>query len=286
MLRNRRSRRRGLLLESKARPSGNARRWRTRLWRWGGNIFVLRSIAKLFRVSLVLNLVFAAMALFVGFALFSPYFHVKHIRVLRDDPNIDTEKIEQTLKDFYDKNLLFFPNTRAERILQETFPEFRTIDFSPDFPDTLVLSIELSPPKAILLNVTTANFVVVSEDGVTLEHNSQAELPIIKVYQYEKSLPLQTRFFAPTELQHIFTARDFLEQSVGIPVQEMHYYWAAQELHLVTERGVIWVDLMAEDTENQLQKLLYAQDKMGLFIHQFDHIDVRIPKRIFWEVLP
>jgi hypothetical protein len=143
------------------------------------------------------------MALFIIFALGSPYFDLKRITVTRDSANLDVSKIELALKDFYGRNLLFFPEEELQEILKQNFPEFQAVALREKWPDTLELKIKISPPIYNLLNTETANFSLISREGIILSLQSEEFLPVIKVYQHEAPIILRESFTTLENLEKI-----------------------------------------------------------------------------------
>jgi len=225
------------------------------------------------------------MAAFVAFALFSPYFTLKKITVVRDNPNLDASQIEKSLEDFYDKNLFFLPRDQILKKLRSDFAEFREIEISEKWPDGIELKISVSPPFANLLNTETANFSVISEDGVILAESSRKNLPTIKIFQRKKPISPREKFLKKTTLLRIEKSQNFIKNQLKLRLAETRYLTAAREIHLVTEDGaVIWIDAQIE-VDPQLRKLELAADEIGLYSKKFEHIDLRIPEQIFWKEL-
>lgn len=69
------------------------------------------------------------------------YLAVRGIQVARQDFNVDSASIENELNIYKGKNILFLPKYRVEQTIRERFPEFRSIDISKEFPDTLKITL-------------------------------------------------------------------------------------------------------------------------------------------------
>jgi uncharacterized protein YneF (UPF0154 family) len=246
-------------------------------------LFFLPTLAKFFRSSFLITTAFICVGIFIIFSFFSPYFHLKKISVIRDNPNINAKQIEMSLKDFYGKNLLFLSHQDITITLQESFPEFREIDIIENWPSEIELHIKISPPLLNLLNNHDANFSVISQDGIILQEEPSAGLPTIQIFQYEKPILIRQKLFDKEELQKILLAEKILQEELDLPLSASHLYWAAKELHLISQNDMaLWIDL-TQPIEPQLQKLTFSSAKIGLYSRQFEHIDLRIPKQIFWK---
>jgi len=275
--------RREFLLDQNSDSRKKTKRFRNRILNFFERFLFLRQMGKLFHASAVFSVIFVTMGIFVLFAVLSPYFHLKKISVVRDSPSLDVEQIEKSLSSFYGKNLLFLSDSAIRDKLLSAFPEFRSVDVGENWPSEIELKIVVSPPRFNLLNTETANFSVVSEDGVILYEEADESLPTIKVFQYPKAIKKRQEFLTKEDVKNIAKAEKFLQEDVHLPLRATHLLWTARELHLVSQQEMeIWIDLTTS-VEPQLQKLLFSKDQIGLFSKNFYHIDLRIPKQIFWK---
>jgi len=276
--------RREFLLDSNQTQTRRPKKLRNRFLNILERILLIRQIKKLFKASVMVGILLSVMAIFIIFAVFSPYFNLKKITVVRDNPNLDVEQIDKILEDFYGQNLLFLSQPELIKNLQETFPEFREIKIKENWPSEINLEITVSPPLFNLLNTETANFSVISEDGVVLKEEPAEDLPVIKVFQHENIIQLREKIMTKEDLQKIIKAENFLQQITKLPLHATHLHWTARELHLIsTGEMQIWIDLQ-QPIEAQLQKLEEAANEIGLYTNRFEHIDLRIPKQIFWKL--
>ncbi len=279
---NSHNRRRHFLLESNQKKQVKSKKTRNRLLNFLARILGFKRILKLFKTSFMLGILLFSMTGFTLFALFSPYFNLKKISVIRDSPNLEVEKIEENLTDFYNKNLFFLPHDEIQAKLFSVFPEFREIEIFEKWPDAIELKIKISPPKFTILNVETANFSVVSEDGVILTQQPDELLPVLKFSQHENPILPREKIFEKTTIEKIDLAQKlFLE--LKMPIEEVWYLFDAREIHLITKNDTeIWIDAQLPVAE-QIKKLAVAADKIGFYTKLLHHVDLRIPERIFWE---
>jgi len=280
-----RQRRKAFLLDSnQAQQERNAPKTvRNRLLNVWFRLKFLRDITRLVTASRVMGLVVMSMAMFILFAVFSPYFELKQIVVSRDNPDIDVESIETALEDFYGQNLLFLSQEELVLVLKTEFPAFRKISVSEIWPSALTLKIELSPPALTLLNQANAEFRVISEDGVILSEKPNELLPLMKVFDYDLPLNLGQRFIRKELLDKVVLAEQIMVKQIKIPVTERHLYPTARELHLISDRGTaFWIDLQLE-VEEQLKKIEYGTNRIGLFSKDIEHVDLRVPNQLYWK---
>jgi hypothetical protein len=280
---NTRQRRKDFLIDTNLSTRKTGKKFRNRFLNILLQFRFLRGIQKMFQASVLVVVLFICMAIFIAFALFSPYFGLKKISFVRDNPLLNLEKIEDSLQDYYDKNLLFLSHDEIESLLQTEFPEIRTVEIQEIWPSEIELKITMSPPFTNIFNEETANFWVLSDDGVILESNAKEALPIIQIFQYTKPIQVSQKFLDREDLHSIFSVRDFVQQNLDLQIQEIHLYFVSREVHLITEQGTaLWLDL-GQDMQSQIQKLKLADEKIGLYSEAFEHIDLRIPDQVFYK---
>lgn len=280
---NTRQRRKDFLIDNNLSPRKTGKKFRNRFLNILLRFRFLRGITKMFQTSVLLTVGCIVMAIFISIALFSPYFGLKKISFVRDNPLLNIEKIEDSLHDYYDRNLLFLSHNEIETYLQEQFPEIRTVKVVEHWPSEVELTISMSPPFTNIFNEETANFWVLSEDGVVLEPNAKENLPTIKIFQYTKPIQVSQKFLEREDLLSIYSVRDFVEEHLELQIQDIYLYLVSREVHLITsQETALWLDL-AQDMKTQAQKLKLADEKIGLYSESFEHIDLRIPDQIFYK---
>lgn len=284
MFRKRTSRRRkAFLIDSNLNRKKKPKKLRNRSLNFLAKVLFINQLLKLFKASFFFAFLFFCMTGFILFSVFSPYFNLQKISILRDNPNIDVEKIETALVDFYDQNLLFISKEEIKKTLFTNFLEFREIEIIEKWPSELKIKIKISEPFFNLFNVETANFSVISEDGVILAEKPQEDLTVLKIQEYEKILSSGQRFVEREVLQKIKIANDLMQNQIKIPIKDILFFPVAREIHLISQKETaFWVDLQIS-IDSQIKKLELATNEIGLFSKKIDHVDLRIPNQIFWK---
>ncbi|MBU0577765.1 FtsQ-type POTRA domain-containing protein [Patescibacteria group bacterium] len=90
------------------------------------------------------------LALLVIFLVFSSYFSILKIEVLRQDFNVDTAAITNQLNQYIGKNILFFQRSKVVNTVQENFPEFSSVYVKKILPNTIKVELEQYPIEANL----------------------------------------------------------------------------------------------------------------------------------------
>lgn len=276
-------RKRAFLIETNQRTRKKSKKVRNRFLSLLYRMLFIRQLLKCFKASFLLLLIPVSMGAFIIFAIFSPYFEIKKISIARDNPNINTKKIEASLQDWQGKNLLFLSQDKLKTSLFENFPEFKNVEIKEKWPAELNIKIEISPPVFTLLNQENANFSVLSEDGVILEEKPDKKYPIIKVLDYKPELLPGSRFLNKEIINKIKKSQELLTQEQKYTIKEIKLFPIAHEIHFQTTKETsIWIDLRG-NIENQIKKLELAKLKIDFSKKNPQHIDLRIPNQIFWK---
>ena len=263
------------------RQSSRRRKPKSRLLRLLRRTF--SAFFKIFNGSVLWGILFLFVAGAGGAAFFSPYFEIKKIVISRDNPNLDPAQVEESLKNLTKTKLFLIPRQDIRRKLFSDFPEFLGVELVQHWPAKLEIKIKTSPAMFNLLNRETANFVVISENGVVLQQGAQEGLATVKVFGYEKILMPHQVFIEKEVLDKIHSARNLVTQKLLLPLKDTHYYHHARELHIISRKNMqIWVDLN-RPILMQLEKIEQAANRIGIYKTPMHHIDVRIPQEIFWE---
>ncbi|NCP66728.1 FtsQ-type POTRA domain-containing protein [bacterium] len=278
-------RRKYFLLDSNQTVRKKPKTTRNRALNAMAKLRFFRQFGSLLKGSTLLTLACIFMLAFTLFAFFSPYFDLKQVEVKRDNPALDVQAVENLMAEFYGQNLLFISQSNIEQRLLETFPEFREVKLSENWPDTLVVEIVLSPPFYQVLNEYDATFSVLSEDGVVLRQEAAEGLPVLKILNYDQTLKSREKFATPQVLKDITALRTMFAEELRIPVEEIRYLPIAYEVHLVSDSGTaFWFDLRA-DTLQQARKIDLVSDEINLYTQPLEHVDLRIPNQVFWKPL-
>jgi len=251
------------------------------------NIFAgfsgLKSLGKLFKLSIVSGFILTGMTGFLIFAIFSPYYELKEISVVRNYATIPAEIIQNISSPFLGKNMFFLQKEEVKNVLRKKFPEIINIKITDKWPSEIEISIEIAPAKYNIFDANSANFSSITDNGIIISNNSTDGLSVIKILQNTRPLKLHTNLISTDWLQKIDLAEDLLKHEIKIPVREIRLLIKARELHFITTAdGEIWIDL-EQNIESQIKKLILAEGKIKLYSKNFHHIDLRIPKQIFWE---
>jgi cell division septal protein FtsQ len=278
------TRRKAFLIDSNQNKRVATKKTRNRFLNFFAQFLHLKKLLRFFRGRFLLAFFVFSMAAFIAFALFSPYFEIKKITIERDSPQLDFVALEQALSVFYGRNLLFLQPEELEAELLPQFLEFRSVDFVEKWPDQIVVSVQVSPPFFTLFDVETAEFMVVSEDGVILADKPREDLPVLRIEKYNQDLQPGSQFTNRAILKKIAQAQAFIEKEFEIELKSMSYLPLARELHLTSSRGtVFWLDL-EQEVVLQLQKINYAWDRLRLESAQPpSHVDLRVPNNILYE---
>lgn len=283
-MRRRKGIRRSLLLDSsRKRQTSRKRRTRNKFLNIFAGFSFLKVLKKIFKLSVITGVLFIGMTSFLAFAILSPHYDLKKISVATDQSTISSEVIQNISSRFLGKNMFFLRKEDLKSLLRKKFPEIKDINITEKWPSEIKINVEIEPAKYNVFSEESANFSSITNNGIIISNNSSEGLPVIKILQYEKPFSLHKNLISADWLRKIDLAEDLLKHDIKIPVREIKLLMKARELHLITSsESAIWIDL-EQPIESQLKKLILAEGKIKLYSKKFNHIDLRIPKQIFWE---
>lgn len=278
-----RQRRKDFLIDTNLSRRKKGKKMRNRFLNFLLQFRFLQHIKKLFEASILLSMLFVLMAIFILVAIFSPYFEVKKISIVRDSVLLDLEQLDMLLEPYYGRNLLFLSQSEVASALQERFPEFTEVSIRETWPSEMEVQLVIAPPFVNIFHEETANFWTLSQDGVVLQPNATEGLPMIELYQHAGLIQKSQKILNREMIQAIFDAKAFFQEELSIQIDVVHLYSVSQEFHLISENNTaFWLDL-THSLPDQLQKLRLADEKIGLYSKDFEHIDLRIPDQIFYK---
>lgn len=260
------------------------KRTRNRILRFVSSFALLKSVLRSFRAGWVFFLLVGAMAVFVLFAAFSPYFEIQKINIERNNPQFDISQIDTLLVDYYGRNLLFVSYDEIRYILTTALPEIQNIKIDEKWPSELILTIDIAKPAVVFFHTDNATYAYGSDKGIILPGEvNNTELDQIDVYQYSAPFEKYNSILQPDEYKKIIETKAFLQNEIGLPIKKIDYYYSAREVHMISRGDMaLWIDIEAE-LMPQLLKLIYASEEIKLSTAKFEHIDLRIPNQLFWK---
>lgn len=275
--------RRSLLLDPSRRRISPKSRFRNRFLNFFTKFSGLKNVKKIFRLSVIGSFILIGMTGFLIFAIFSPYYELKTISVIRNNEIIPAEVIQNISSKFIGENMFFLQKEEIKNLLKEKFPEINNIQIKDKWPNKIELKIEFSTAKYNILNKESANFATITDNGIIISETSKTRLPTINILQYAKPFQIHKRLISKNWLDKINLAKNLLLDEVKLPIKEINLLMKAREAHFIMPGGgAIWVDL-EQSIPQQIRKLILAEGKIKLYSKRFDHIDLRIPKQIFWK---
>ncbi len=278
-----RHRRRSFLIDTNQSIRSSNRKFKSRFFAFLLQFRFLKNIPQIFQFSVLKTIIIVFMVSFIAFSFFSPYFDIQKISFTRDNPSLNIEKMETIVEPYYGTNMLLFQSRELESLLLSEFSELRTVTIKEKWPSELEIQMVMSPPFVNIFNEETANFWVVSEDGIILQMGADESLPTIAIRQYTKPIRIGEPFIEQSVLESFFLVQEFLQQELNLPIQSIIYFLISREVHFITESNIaLWIDV-SQDVLPQIQKLKLADERIGLYSDSFEYIDLRIPDQIFYK---
>jgi hypothetical protein len=98
-------------------------------------------LKKYLKKSIHLVIVACAFSVLMLFFLFSSYFSIKSIEVVRANLNIDSASIENALNIYIGRNIIFFSRSNIYQAIQKKFPEFASVEVHKILPSTIKINL-------------------------------------------------------------------------------------------------------------------------------------------------
>lgn len=143
-----------------------------------------KGLKKSMKKSLQTVVVVAFFAVLILFLAFSSYFSIKNIEVVRENFSTDSTSIENELKPYIGKNIVFFSRNRIFTTLQNRFPEFESIQVEKVLPGTIRVKLESYP---VVANLRTY-YVLAPADEATEESFTELSKAIEELSGSEAAL--------------------------------------------------------------------------------------------------
>ena len=119
---------------------------------------------RIFKNAIYFSIMGLILVLLVLFLIFSSYFSITKIEVLRQDFHIDTAAISNQLNPYIGDNILFFQKSKIVNKIQENFPEFASVHVKKVLPHSLKIELKSHP---IVANIRA--YYVLPEVETTVE---------------------------------------------------------------------------------------------------------------------
>ena len=284
----------GKLLHRRRRRATNLARSTKRGVNWYG---IKRKLARNF-TAFFRFLLFAFVVCGISAAAVAIYFlQITQIRLERTDAALPLQQVQASAKKFMGRNLLFLRPAQLEAELKAKLPFIDQVEVTKLWPNALKLKVYTYPillkwqcaevHKKInkvgeIIEEERLQVRFVNERGYLAQGNNDEELLTVIEHGTCPAKP-QTYLFSPTTLEQFKIATEHLSQILGQKIKVIIFYRAARELHLRDDKGLTyWLDLQRPFTE-QLDKLQQVSLEQGEKWQPQDHVDLRIPDKIFYK---
>ncbi len=243
----------------------------------------------------------------VPYFLFSPAFVISSMRVSRQDRRTDVEEIQELLKPYFGKHILFVSPLQLTRTIQSEYSEVSSAKVRRNFPNELSITLYMDPIVAEVIigepDDTESNYKVDSEEeqeelsempyaylteqGVFLEYPfpfpGKAGEERVKLHLVDWAVKPTHRqiLLTPEALHEIINVKRILSQSFGHTIPSITLYLRAREFHVQTEETVLWFDL-ATPIVQQINRYRSFLSAISLDKVQ-EYIDLRLYDRVVYR---
>ena len=150
------------------------------------------------------------------FLMFSSYFSITNIDVIRQDFHIDTALISNQLNGYVGENILFFQRSKIANTIKENFPEFASVQIKKVMPHTLKIDLKSHPVVANIraYYVLPEVEIVESDEYVTEIEEALIDSFILDESEFdgsEETAPIEQKCLINEIGQAIFDKEEDLE---------------------------------------------------------------------------
>lgn len=276
-------------------------RWQRTVHRWQRKLISLRKALLVSAVALTC----ALLVLGVCLALFSSILHVREIRVVRDDPRIDVEKIQRALAPLFGSHLFFLSEQELIERLRLAVPDLRDVLFRKQYPSTVEVRLTLDPIIARLviedpdhgagLPATGTGQVVadapkgadfLTSEGVYVVYPpgivpSGSGLVAFSIVDWGARPAPWHPLLDRELLEGVRRAEEELTQQFGHTIRHRTIFLRAREFHLQTETYTLWIDLRSP-LALQWERYRHFLETAGRAAAK-RYVDLRIADRIIYQ---
>lgn len=230
---------------------------------------------------------------------FLSYFTVQDVVISRKDFRVQAAEVARFVRDVRGKNIFLVSEKDIQNTLYNKFPEIKTIEMKREVPNKITISVSTYPiafrwsceqvikkineSGDITEEVSSKLFYVNQKGMISIPNPDEKEVFLI----YEKTpcrkVGNRDQILSEKIVEQIFEAKNLLEKILETSVIRVEYLPNAQEVHMVTgNETTFWIDFITPVSE-QIQKLQIAIPKTPELTSDLDHVDLRVPGKIFYE---
>lgn len=243
-------------------------------------------------------LIFFTILLFGGI-IFLASFSVQEIKIARTDARMDVAQLGSYTKKYIGRSILLLSERQVKREMLPLFPQLENIRLEKNFPSTIRFVTtthpvsfrwgceeskkEIDDEGNIITNVIPRLYYVNRNGALTLPDESGEEAFLIhEKSPCPKTMNIGKKVIAPEMVAEILVMKELLEEVLQVPIIRSGYYREGREIHMISENETgFWIDF-ATPAEEQINKLKAALTLEPKLIEPMDHIDLRIPDKIFY----
>lgn len=235
----------------------------------------------------------------IGIVFFTGYFNIKSIVLERDNVNLDTLAIEQTLVKYKDTNIFSLNKQQIIQEIHDNFPQIENVSVYKLLPQTLKISVSMYSVVA-RIREHEGTIYNLNEKGLPLpEIKIYNDLPLIEIInqhyfnQISKSelqyvekyfkIRLYEEIIYPNKLQLILDTISIFERNFDISIVKTRFYPIENEIHMITNLNFsLWIDLRKDDINTSIIKLKHGLRYLNIYDLNLAYIDLRIPDKIIY----
>ena len=236
---------------------------------------------------------FAAVLVFAfGFLIFSPVVSVREIHIVRTDPRLDIESVQQALAPLFNRHTMFLSEFEVRSLLKQAIPDLDTVEVAKMYPSELRVSVKLDPiiarldildPEQERSTATGAWIDYITNEGMYIATNAtyEEEFPIIQLVDWGARPQPGERVISVDLLERMDAAGHALVSQFGYTILSNRVYMRSQEFHLQVEGYSLWFDMRSSLADHLLRYRTLLNAVGPENVNQY--IDLRLTDRLVYK---
>ncbi len=226
--------------------------------------------------------------------LFSPFFYIKNISVLRTNIVVDSASIETTLINLCKgENLIFTDTKKIQDEIKKIFPQWKNIILTKKIPNTLQVDVRTFLPiakvklKAIHINENdgieeeVSKTVIINEKwSITEKTLENPMLTIIYKDLFKNNTVAGENIIHLKHMNKILFIKKTLLEDYDLTTKNVDYFNNAREAYFDLFKYILWFDL-EQDISIQFDKFDYILNNVDMNL--VEYVDLRISNRIIYK---
>lgn len=215
--------------------------------------------------------------------VFSHYFSIKTIDIIRQDENINIELAYKSIDNFRYQPILLTDKADISRNLFSHQPNIKEVVIKKILPNNL--KILIASHENMYQFAFENKTYIITKNGTLIPKKEDSKLPLLEVKWVENFWIIDyKKYFDEAIITNIgIISAELAKKTSPIKASNLTYYKKEKELHVTDENGIIVLFDLGKDILQQTQKLnVFFKEYKSKIKQNPVYIDLRINERILF----